>query len=580
MPLSQTLSDPHPAVPPGAPRHLWLAALAPALFAGMCWLVARGVHKPITTDYLMLQDIWLLPVQLGLAGLTLEVLAGPWRRVRPFVLSNRGLALLVLAIVVLDYAGHRWLLLGYDLSRDEQMASFDTWIYAHGRLAWPLPPGWRVDAGALNLLFMLPVARPIAWVSAYLPGNSALRALVGVVADPALTGPLLTGLSVGLAWGCARRLWPQDRESALVAALLLALSGQVVMTGMTAFAMPTHLAANLLWLWLFLAGRRSTDVAALAVGFVATGIHQPLFHPLFVAPWLVVLMVQRRWGRLALFCGAYLVIGLFWLAWPHLTLGLVAGPQSLTASGADYLSRLRDTLALADQRWPIMGANLLRALCWAPFALLPLVLLGVAAARRDARAAALLAGVLVPLALMVAILPYQGHGFGYRYLHGVLGNVALLGAYGWRRLAPWHARVRPALLVGAGLSALVALPLQAMFTHRLYAAFAHTSAAISASGADYAIIGADDAPLALDLVANPPDLGNRPVRLSNGDIADIDALAARICHPGVSVALPTDDLFSEINATFHTAPGGQANGRLAAQSSLFADAGCRVVVLK
>ncbi len=580
-PPSPDLPRPEPTARSRPPRRLWLAGLAPALFACLCFALARTVHKPITSDYLRLQDSWLLPVQLVLSALTLCVMiVAGWARTRPFDLSRRSVGLLALAMVALTYAGHRWLLLGYDLSRDEQMAGFDTWIYAHGRLAWPLPPGWQGDAGALNLLFMLPVARPVAWVSAYLPGNALLRAVVGMVADPALTGPLLTGLSVMLTWGCARRLWPQHREAGVVAVALLALSGQVVMAGMTAFAMPAHLAANLLWLWLFLANRRRADLAALAVGFFATGIHQPLFHPLFVAPWLVVLLMRRRWGRLALFGGAYLAIGLFWPAWPHMTLSLVAGPHSLTDSGADYLSRLRDTLALADQRWPIMAANLLRGMCWSPFALLALPLIGVSAARRDGRAAALLAGMVLPLALMALILPYQGHGFGYRYLHGVLGNVALLGTYGWQRLAPWHARLRPALLAGMGLTALVALPLQAVLAHRIYAPFAHTSAAITASGADYAIIGADDAPLALDLVLNRPDLGNRPIRLSNGDIADIDALAPRLCHKGVVVALPADSLFAGINAVFHAAPSGQADGRLASQSTLFAQAGCAVKVLR
>jgi hypothetical protein len=542
--------------------------------------VARNLHKPIATDYLLLQDRWLLPVQLVLAALTLLPLLAGWRRERAFGLTNRGVAVLALGMVVLAYAGHRWLLLGYDLSRDEQMASFDTWIYAHGRLAWPLPPAWQGDAGALNLLFMLPVAKPVAWISAYLPGNAALRAAVGLLADPALTGPLLTGLSVALTWGCARRLWPQDREAGVVAVALLALSGQVVFAGMTSFAMPTHLAANLLWLWLFLADRRRSDLAALAVGFFATGIHQPLFHPLFVAPWLALLLFERRWGRLALFTLSYAVIGLFWLAWPRLTLGLVVGPHSLTTTGADYLSRLTDTLALADQRWLVMAANLLRLLCWQPLALLALPLLGALLARREARVAALLAGVLLPLAVMTLILPYQGHGFGYRYLHGVLGNVALLGGYGWRRLEPWHPRLRPALLAGAGLSALVALPLQAALTHRLYAPFAHASAAIEASGADYAIIGTDDAPLVLDLVRNRPDLGNRPIRLSAGDIDDSDALAQRICHKGVRVALPADSFFAPINATFHAAPAGQASARLAAQGSVFADAGCAITVLR
>ena len=571
-----------PPATPALPRSLWLAALAPALFAGLCLVLAWGVTKPIAALYLRLQDRALLPVQLALVGLSLAALAVPgWRRERPFSLENRGVMALAAGMAALAYAGHRWLLLGYDLSRDEQMASFDTWIYAHGRLAWPLPGAWQGDAGALNLLFMLPVARPVAWISAYLPGNAALRALVGLAGDAALTGPLLTGLSVALVWGCARRLWPEDKEAGLVSVALLALSGQMVFAGMTAFAMPVHLAANLLWLWLFLGDTRRGDLAALAVGFFATGIHQPLFHPMFVAPWLVLLLFERRWGRLALFALPYGAIGLFWLAWPHWTLGLVVGPHSLTdASGADYLSRLMDTLAQTDQRLPIMAANLLRGLCWSPLALMALPLLGAFCARREARAAALLGGVLLPLAVMSLILPYQGHGFGYRYLHGALGSIALLGGFGWRRLGPWQARLRGALLAGAGLTALVALPCQALLTHRLYAPFAQASAAIDAAQADYVMIGADDAPLALDLVRNQPDLGNRPIRLSAIDIDDGDALARRICAHGAVMALPAESFYAAIDRALDAPPSGQAGGRLAEDSSEYGDAGCRIRVLR
>ena len=78
-----------------------------------------------------------------------------------------------------------------------------------------------------------------------------------------------------------------------MALLLLVLSGQVLFAGMTAFAMPAHLFVNLLWLWLFLADRRRTDLVALAVGFVGTGLHQPLFHPLFVLPFLVLLLSKH-----------------------------------------------------------------------------------------------------------------------------------------------------------------------------------------------------------------------------------------------------------------------------------------------
>ena len=64
---------------------------------------------------------------------------------------------------------------------------------------------------------------------------------------------------------------------------------------MTAYAMPAHLCFNLLWLRLFLADRRRADLGAIAVGFIATGLHQPLFHPMFVAPFMLMLLLERNW---------------------------------------------------------------------------------------------------------------------------------------------------------------------------------------------------------------------------------------------------------------------------------------------
>jgi hypothetical protein len=165
---------------------------------------------------------------------------------------------LTLLAVIAAVAGRHWLLLDYDLSRDEQMATFDAWIYAHGHLAWPLPPEWRADFPMLNNLFMLPVGKPVAWISAYLPGHTGLRALVGLIAPgwlggPAFTGPLMLGASLWLLWSIARTML--TREGASVAVLMLLLSGQSLFASMSAFAMPAHLAVNLLWLRLFLANR-------------------------------------------------------------------------------------------------------------------------------------------------------------------------------------------------------------------------------------------------------------------------------------------------------------------------------------
>ncbi len=562
----------------------WLAGLI------LCFLLASRLSphggQGIAGAYVLMQDRWLLAMAVGVALLsTLTAMTARSRfRPRGMGFSPRAVIVLTLLAVGVAVAGRHWLLLDYDLSRDEQMATFDAWIYAHGHLAWPLPPEWRADFPMLNNLFMLPVGKPVAWISAYLPGHTGLRALVGLIAPgwlggPAFTGPLMLGASLWLLWSIARTML--TREGASVAVLMLPLSGQSLFASMSAFAMPAHLAVNLLWLRLFLANRPRADLAALAVGFLGTGLHQPLFHPMFVAPWLALLLVRGAWKRLALYVVAYGAIGLFWLAWPHVTHSLIWGPGSFESDvGTSYLSRLLDLLRQNEHNVPMMSANLLRFALWNHLALIPLTVLGAGLALRDGRVAALLAGLLLPVVVMGIILPYQGYGFGYRYIHGLLGNAALLAGFGWQRLTPWHTRLRPALAV-ASLGTLALMVAQGALTHRLYAPFARENAAINASGADYTILGGNDGAFALDLILNRPDLSNRPLRLSIWEIEDADALAARLCRGGGKrIALPQDSFFAREDALFGRAASGEASQRFAETAQAFTSAGCGVVVLK
>lgn len=573
---------------PGQPNP-WLVVVATVVLVVALRLEARGAVYALSADYLRLQDRWLLLIEAGVLALA-TVPLGRWALP---VVGPRAIAGIAVALALAGWVGHWTLFCGYDLSRDEQMAVFDTRIYAAGRAWWPLPPGWQRDAGMLNLLFMLPVDRPVAWVSGYLPGNSLIRAGVGwLTGDPAWTGGLLNAGSVVLVWRLARRWWPQDDGAVTIAVAVLALSGQIVFAGMTAFAMPTHLFCSLLWLWLFLKDRPGADVAAIAVAFVATGVHQPLFHPMFAGPWLMVLAWrcwrgEAAWARLAAYGVAYVLITGLWFDWPHVTQGWVSGPLSVAQPGTSYLDRLRGVLAHNGQNVAMVSANLLRFCTWQALPAVPLLVAGVWAAvragRRDPEALALLAGVLLPIAFFTAALPYQGHGFGYRYLHQVMGNVALLSGGGWRALGPWRARLETPLVRAFALSLLVVLPVQAWFAHGLYAPFAALSARLDQSGADYAIVGADDAPYALDLVLNRPDLSNRPIRLSAGEIDDGDALAARLCdraRPGrVAVALPADAFFAPALPYFHAAPAGLADARFPDMARAFREGGCRVLRL-
>jgi hypothetical protein len=79
--------------------------------------------------------------------------------------------------------------------------------------------------------------------------------------------------------------------------------------------------------------------------------------------------------------------------------------------------------------------NIFRFAVWENPVALVLLLAAVAGWRRwTPTLLALAAGLLLTLVFMSFLVPNQGHGRGYRYLHGLLGSTALLGAAGWREL--------------------------------------------------------------------------------------------------------------------------------------------------
>ncbi|HMI18418.1 MAG TPA: hypothetical protein VK533_02620 [Sphingomonas sp.] len=555
-----------------------LACVAFLLYFAAAAISANiGRFSDLTAWLLFAQDRWLLLAEaLILAGSAIGL--GPGRR--PIILSGRTCLLLALAVIPLCYLGHAWALCGYDMSRDEQMAVFDSQIFARWQLVQPLPAPWQLHIAALDDLYVLPAAHPVAWVSAYLPINAALRALTGMVVDPDWTGPLLTALGGIALWKCARRLWPEDGEAATLALLLYLSSGQVLFAGMTAYAMSAHLTLNLLWLWLFLMDRRGSDIAALAVGALATGLHEPLFHPLFVAPFIFLLIGRRAWGRAALFTLAYTGIGLFWLAWPSWIYGMIEGGHpAAKPMGADFWTRLVWVLTRPSvPRTIFMSANLLRFAAWQPILLLPLFAIGLATARRNGMAIALAAAAILPVIAAGILMPDQGQGFGYRYVHGAIGAVILVVIYGWHDAVSRDARWRPLVVRCLAGGLLILLPAQMAMTHVYYASFAAVDRRIAASGTDYFIIGNDDAPLSNAFVVNRADLSNRPLRLF-GDRVDAD-LTNLMCKRGAAVGMATSALYAPVNHYFRDGIASlSADRRLKKLGPQLAAAGCRVVPL-
>jgi len=360
----------------------------------------------------------------------------------------------------------------------------------------------------------------VAWVSSYLPGNAAIRAALGLALPSAMINAVLVVAALVALLGVARRLWPEQREAWIVAVVLAATSSQVLFMGMTPYAMSAHLALNLIWLWLFLRNKPFSHVGAVGVGFLATGLHQFVFHPLFVAPFILQMLIERRW-RVGVFYGvSYAAIGIFWiLYWQLLLAAHGIAPEAAGAMGASYLGSRVEALLANFSVFGIetMAQNLLRFVAWQNPLLLVLLVPGFGVAwRMGGIAASLAGGIVLTLTAMFILLPYQDLGWGYRYVHGLIGNAVLLGAYGWLSVTgsarPGEIRVaRGLMLTATAVSVLVLVPIHANQMHQTIAPYARAHAEMTRSKADVVIVEALGIYYGNDLVRNDPDLTNRPL---------------------------------------------------------------------
>jgi hypothetical protein len=473
-------------------------------------LLIIGPSNPLTASYLR-QDFVIL--MLGSVMLLMLGLWWPKLPRLPDFLTRPLVWVLALAVLAVSAAGTWLVFADTPLTRDEILANFDAKFIASGQLVGNPPLEWRPYLEALMPQFMLEVPSSAGWLSGYLPGNAALRSLGMLTIGVEWVSPILASVSILLLYGAARRLWPEDRSAAVLAALLCASSAQVLTTAMAPFAMTAHLAFSLLWLWGFLRRTAWGDACAIGAGFIATGLHQLVFHPLFVAPFILHMWLGGERRRAAVYVAAYAVIGLFWVCyWQILFAGAGAGQQgAAAASGFSYLAgRIAGFLAKLTLDAPLtMGANVLRFVAWQNLALIPLAAAAWPAIRKaEGIARPLLAGIVLTIAAMLVLLPWQGLGWGYRYLHGLIGNFCLLAGYGWISVSGDERR-RFFVAAATAVSLLIVIPLQLKHARDYAAPRARAFELASKSDADIVMIApAED--LYDDLVRNDPDLSNRP----------------------------------------------------------------------
>ncbi len=527
----------HGAGPPNFDRILYIAAIGL-----LCWC-ALNLCLPLPVGlptYFFKSDLlWLLSMiaVLCLLGRVTKILdiRADWIAAlcRPLWLP----AILAVATGVVALLGGHFVYHDFALSRDEVMARFDASILREGRVLADVPTQWNSFADSLQPRFTLPVPGHAAWVSTYLPGNAALRALFDNIAGVNLASPILAAVSVAATFGVARQIWPERRDAAVVSGLLLATSAQAIVTAFTPYAMTAHLALNMAWLWFFLRGRPSGHVVAILIGGLACGLHQMVFHPLFAAPFIIQLWLNRRWAAAGSYTLAYAMIGLFWISYRHLVLqshGL-QGAEGLNHGVAALGAQVADLLRDFDwSGFALMAKNLTRFIAWQNPLVVPLGAVGLAALRNNkGPLPALAIGVLLAILAMFVLLPYQGHGWGYRYLHGFLGSVCLLAALGWTVLVPPggapSAKLRSQLLAACLFAIVVQLPGRAFEVERFIKPFVLAERAITAVPTGAVVVDTRGMPFSEDLVRNDPFLRGRPLvfDLKSMTLENVRSLCAR-----------------------------------------------------
>lgn len=507
---------------------LWLLCLLGSALGALLWLAVpdgtfRSAPAGVNLHLFQVQD----PFWLGIACLAVLVLPltigrrqlePPDLLARLTSLRRRPVAMITLATVLITGAGVDLVYHGYALSFDEFLTRFQAETFLGGHLLAPLKPEWAAMADALQPIFMRYDLQNGLWGPAYRPMAAAVIALFELVHLGKYANVILAAGCLPLLAALARRLWPAERGAPAFAVFLLATSPQFLITAMTPYAMTAHLFFSLLWLVCFLRGGVGGHMGAALTGFIAVGLHQVHIHPVFVLPFMLSLLTDRRWKLASAYALWYAAVLLFWIFWRDIATLAVAMDDGMRASeGNRFVGRIASLLqnhSRADLAYWL--ANVFRFFAWQNLILVPLLYVALRHWRQAPRPVRLL-GWSIALSLLPYLLfmPSQGHGWGYRYLHPQLGSFALIAVYGWLKLKESLdedalGRARRVLLALAALGVFVGLPLRAAQVERFVAPFAASSDYVAAREHDVVLVDGLDIWFGIDLVRNDPFLERNP----------------------------------------------------------------------
>lgn len=392
----------------------------------------------------------------------------------------------------------------YALSMDEWMPRLQAGIFLNWQLSGVIPEEWQTFGHAMFTHFASYDAETGEVASTYRPGMAALLALFEMCGLSLYVSAILNAASTVIVAIVSRQLMPEAKTAAPMAAILLATSSQALAASLTSYAMTAHLFFNLLWLHFFLRGTLSAHLLAAFIGIFTASLHQVHMHLFFAFPFFFLLLRRRQFGFLLVYILIYLFGHLAIIAWDEVlikqTIEARPGLSRTTAQIIKEVFSLPSGEALAS-----IWVNLTRLFAWQNLAVLPLLLaFWRVKGTKTHMQRMLLASIFCSLLPYVFFMPDQGHGWGYRYLHGLLGHLSILAAFGWHFL-PYHAhRFRNFIVLLIAFSTLVLVPLRAYQIQEFVTPYARATEYVHSRPADAVIVDSFTAFVGQDVPRNDP----------------------------------------------------------------------------
>jgi hypothetical protein len=231
------------------------------------------------------------------------------------------------------------------------------------------------------------------------------------------------------------------------------------------------------------------------------GLHHPFPHALFATPFLLRSAREKRFRWLAYATLIYTAGTAAWWGWLR-----HAQPFTRDARFLSLFARPGSSEAL------LQAAHATLVFSWQS-PLVPILMTAAVLAWRRLPAVGrdLAAGLALTFFFYCWFPAGQGHGWGYRYVYGVLGNAVLLAVFGWAEAAEaLRGRARSLMAASLAATALIQVPVRCRQAEKFVSPYARALAYVDSWKGRAVVVDPATGWYAQDLIRNDPFLRNDP----------------------------------------------------------------------